>query len=159
MYMHFYHLIYEYSLYYTESTVNTLVNARDVFGDTAEFLFYEIRNINVLLSSNRVLFGIGHDNQNENILIEEFLPVDYQTDNTEQNGMTNTQEEKIEKMEGDTNDTNQQIEQEEIEDRGCFDWLLRIFSWHKNDGHELQHYNYDPYCFEPDPHYPGFNKD
>ena len=143
-------LIYEYSLYYTESTVNTLVNARDVFGDTAEFLFYEIRNINVLLSSNRVLFGIGHDNQNENILIEEFLPVDYQTDNTEQNEVTNTQKEKIEE--------NTNVTQEEIEDRGCFDWLLRIFSWHKNDGHDLQYCNYDPYCFEPDPHYPEFNK-
>ncbi len=159
-------LIYEYSLYYTESTVNTLVNARDVFGDTAEFLFYEIRNINVLLSSNRVLFGIGHDNQNENILIEEFLPVDYQTDNTEQNGMTNTQEEKIEKME-------EEEEEGEAKDLGCFGLLWKwIFQGsknkdshahapekNKNDGHDLQYYNYDPYCFEPDPHYPEFNKD
>ncbi len=73
----------------------------------------------------------------------------------------------IEKMEENINDTNQQIEQEggnteqevitntqeeEIEDRGCVDWLLRIFLWPKNDGHEW--YNYDPYCFEPNPYYP-----
>jgi chromatin remodeling complex protein RSC6 len=79
--------------------------------------------------------------------------------NIEQNEMTNTQEKKIEKMEENTNGTNQPIEQEEIEDRGCLDCLLWICSWFKNDGHELQHHNYDPYCFEPDPHYPGFNKD
>ena len=80
----------------------------------------------------------------------------------------------IEKMEESINDTDPQIEQEggnteqevitntqeeEIEDRGCLDCLLWICSWFKNDGHELQHHNYDPYCFEPDPHYPGFNKD
>jgi hypothetical protein len=138
-------LIYEYSLYYTESTVNTLIDAINVLGDTAEFLFYEIRNINVLWSSDIVFFGMEHDNQNESIN-ETNAQIEQEGGNTEQNGMTNTQE-------------NTNVTQEKIEDRGCLDCLLWICSWFKNDGHELQHHNYDPYCFEPDPHYPGFNKD